>query len=38
MRAEGLDVQLTQAARAGSSQGTSAPGGYPGAAPAGFPA
>jgi hypothetical protein len=38
MRAEGLDVQLTQAARAASTQGTSAPGGYPGAAHAGSPA
>jgi hypothetical protein len=40
MRAEGLDVQLTQAARAAASstQGTPAAGGYPGAAPAVFPA
>jgi hypothetical protein len=41
MRAEGLDVQLTQAARAAaasSTQGTPAPGSYPGAAPVGFPA
>jgi hypothetical protein len=39
MRAEGLDVQLTQAARAASSAtGASTNGGYPGAARAGFPA
>jgi hypothetical protein len=41
MRAEGLDVQLTQSARAAAaptSPGTSTPGGFPGAARAGFPA
>jgi hypothetical protein len=36
MRAEGLDVQLTQAARATSAAPAPAPGGYPGAASAGF--
>jgi hypothetical protein len=38
MRAEGLDVQLTQAARATSPAPAPAPapGGYPGAASAGF--
>jgi membrane-anchored glycerophosphoryl diester phosphodiesterase (GDPDase) len=42
MRAEGLDLQLTQAARAAAAAtatpASSTPGGYPGAAPAGFPA
>jgi hypothetical protein len=39
MRAEGLDVQLTQAARAAApSPAAPMPGGFPGAAHAGFPA
>lgn len=41
MRGEGLDLQLTQAARAAAAPttpGASTPDGYPGAAPAGFPA
>ena len=37
MRAEGLDLQLTQAARAAATP-SSTPGGFPGAAHAGFPA